>query len=123
MALPKRRDHNTDPLPSTGDSDWPSLYDVENPGDVAGYVSEYPTIVAVLEEAPREIAAVFGSGARPTLRLNRDAEDGDRWLAVGIPVADPGPTALPLIDALDERWWLDRMQTTDAVLVFDVVSW
>jgi hypothetical protein len=121
MALPQRRDRDADPSVSASASRWTSLYEVENLGDVAGYVSEHPTLIPVLAEAPDEIAAVFGHEVRPYLRLNCDAEDGDCWLTVGIPVTDPGPAALPFIDALDERWWLSRMQTTDAVLVFDVV--
>lgn len=119
--MPKRRDHNFDPAVPAGASAWASLYEVESPGDVAGYVKLHPTVVAVLAEAPHEIAAVFGNVERPRLRLAQDPEDGDRWLAVGIPVASDGLANLPLIDALDERWWLDRMRTTDAVLVFDVV--
>lgn len=121
MALPKRRDRSGDDPISPGMPLWASSYDIENPSEVAGYVNEHPSLAPVLAEAPREIAAVFGNDARPKLRLNCDAEDGDCWLAVGIPVADAGPAALPLMDELDERWWLSRMRTTDAVLVFDVV--
>ena len=125
MALPKRRiqpktdERGTRP---TGSPHWRALYEIENLPEVERYVSRHPTAAAVLVEAPREIAAVFGDDIQPGLRLTCDPEDGDCWLAVRIPVDDAGPAALPLIDALDERWWLRRMASTDAVIVFDVVG-
>jgi hypothetical protein len=118
MALPKRRDRDTDPA---GVPAWASLYEAEHPGEVAGYVKQHPSVAPLLAEAPREIAAIFGNAERPRLHLAEDPETRDSWLAVGIPVATDGLGNLSLIDALDERWWLDRMRTTDAVLVFEVV--
>jgi hypothetical protein len=102
--------------------DWRTLYEIENPGEVEAYVREHPTVVSILAEAPHEIRSVFGSVTLPQLQLEWDPEEGDCWLFVGIPSADVGPSVLPLIDALDTRWWLDRMTTTDATVVFDVVS-
>jgi hypothetical protein len=63
---------------------------------------------------------VFGNKVPPRLEVEWSPEDGSSWLFVGIPVDDEGPSALPLIYALEERWWLDRMRSTDATVVFDV---
>jgi hypothetical protein len=124
MALPKRRapdgDRERQASVPGSEPDWRILYEIGNPDEVAAYVSEHPTVASILEEAPREIRAVFGNDEPPRLRLEWDPEEGDCWLFVGIPSADIGPSVLPLIDALDNRWWLDRMTKTDATIVFDV---
>jgi hypothetical protein len=126
MALLKRRTPRPDPDSQSGASgsapDWHALYEIENPAEVDAYVAEHPSVVGVLDDAPREIRAVFGNTAQPRLRLTGDPEEGDNWLTVKIPLEDVGPTALPLVDAFDERWWLERMTTTDATVVFDVTE-
>jgi hypothetical protein len=126
MALPHRQlpSSNQDRQASApgAESDWHALYEIENPADVDAYVAEHPTVAPILDEAPAEILAVFGNQDPPRLSVEWDPEEGDCWLFVGIPSDDVGPSALPLIDALDERWWLDRMPTTDATVVFDVVD-
>ncbi|MFN8635307.1 MAG: hypothetical protein U0893_15785 [Chloroflexota bacterium] len=126
MALPNRRTHQRDDRPRSGtaatEPDWRTLYEIENPADVDAYVADHPSVTAILTEAPNEIHAVFGNEAPPRLRLEWDPEDGDGWLFVGIPSEDLGPSVLPLIDALEERWWLDRMRSTDATVVFDVAT-
>jgi hypothetical protein len=113
MALPQRREAQ----PS---QDWHRHYQIENPDEVEAYVAEHPSVAAILDEAPNEIRAVFGDAGTPRLRMNWDPEDGDCWLFIRIPVDDEGPSALPLIEALEHRWWLDRMTTTDATIGFDV---
>ena len=115
MALPQRRE-------AQPGQDWRTHYQIENPADVEAYVAEHPSVVAILDEAPNEIRAVFGNEATPSLQLEWSPEDGDCWLFVGIPSAEIGPEVLPLIYQLEERWWLDRMTTTDATVVFDVQS-
>jgi hypothetical protein len=126
MALPRRRISKTDsegqPVMPGVEPDWRTLYQIENPEEVAAYVREHPTVVSILAEAPSEIRAVFGNAAPPRLQLEWDPEEADCWLFVGIPSADVGPAALPLINELEERWLLDRMTATDATVVFDVVS-
>jgi hypothetical protein len=126
MTLPKRRTPSSDQDRQTStpgaETDWHTLYEIENPAEVDAYVAEHPTVATVLDEAPDQIHAVFGNDAQPRLRLTCDPEEGDCWLSVGIPSADVGPSVLPLIDAFDERWWLDRMLTTSATVVFDVVD-
>lgn len=126
MALPRRRtpqlaDDRLAGAPGT-EPDWHALYEIENLAEVDAYVAEHPTVASVLGEAPREIRAVFGTEATPRLSLEWDPEEGDCWLFVGIPSDDIGPSVLPLLDALDERWWLDRMLTTDATMAFDVIE-
>jgi hypothetical protein len=113
MALPQRRT-------AQPDQDWRAQYEIENPDEVEAYVAELPSVTAILAEAPNEIQAVFGNQSPPRLRLTWDPEDGDCWLFVRIPVEDEGPAALPLIEALEQRWWLDRMTATDATLGFGV---
>ena len=113
MALPRPRD----PQPK---QDWRTHYQIENPDEVDAYVAEHPSVMAILDEAPNEIRAVFRNETPPRLQLEWNPEDGDCWLFVGIPVLDEGPSALPLIDALERRWWLNRMTATDATVVFDV---
>ena len=113
MALPQRR-------ASQSDQDWRRHYQIENPDEVEAYVAEHPSVVAILDEAPNEIRAVFGNESLPRLQLTWDPEDGDCWLFVKIPVEDEGPSMLSLIEALEQRWWLDRMTATDATIGFDV---
>ena len=115
MALPQQ--HN-----SQADSDWRAHYIIENPADVEVYVTEHPSVAAILAEAPSEIRAVFGTRRRRRLRLKWDPEVGDCWLFLGIPSADVGPSVLPLLDELDLRWWLNRMTKTDATVVINVES-
>ena len=126
MALPRRRSPQPDqdrqasaPDPAP---DWHALYEIENADEVDAYVAEHPTVATILGEAPGQIRAVFGTEAPPRLSMEWDPEYGDCWLFVGIPSDDVGPSTLPLIDALDEQWWLDRMPTTDATVVFDVTE-
>jgi hypothetical protein len=114
MALPHRRE-------TQSDQDWHRHYQIENPDEVEAYVAEHPSVTAILNEAPAEIHAVFSNGVPPRLQLEWSPEDGDCWLFIGIPSADLGPSVLPRIYELEERWWLDRMTTTDATVVFDVV--
>ena len=126
MALPRRRTPPSDQdrqgsVPAT-ESDWRARYEIENPADVDAYVAEHPTLAPVLKEAPDHINAIFGNEAAPRLSVAWDPEQGDCWLFVGIPSDDVGPSVLPLVDALDEQWWLDRMTTTDATVVFDVIE-
>lgn len=126
MALPKRRRSRPDPDQRAGQTgpamDWRARYEIENPAEVDAYVAEHPSVIDILGDAPDQIQAIFGHAAYPRLRLAGDPEEGDSWLSVRIPADDAGPAALPLIDALDERWWLDRMTTTDATIVFDVTD-
>ena len=126
MALPRRRTPKHDPDRPAGapepDGDWRARYEIENPADVDAYVAEHPTVVTILDEAPDQIHAVFDTKAPPRLSVEWDPEEGDCWLFVGIPSDDIGPSALPLIDAFDTQWWLDRMPATDATVVFDVVG-
>jgi hypothetical protein len=79
-------------------------------------------VIAILDDAPDQIHAVFETKAPPRLSVEWDPEEGDCWLFVGIPSEDVGPSALPLIDAFDEQWWLGRMLTTDATVVFNVIQ-
>jgi hypothetical protein len=126
MALPKRRT----PRPSldqragqTGPApEWRARYEIENPAEVDAYVAEHPSVIDILDDAPDHIRAVFETKAPPRLSVEWDPEEGDCWLFVGIPSEDIGPSALPLIDAFDEQWWLGRMTTTDATVVFDVIQ-
>jgi hypothetical protein len=117
MALPKPR-----PDSSRSDPDWHALYEIEDAHDVDTYVEAYPTAAAILLEAPPQIRAIFGESSLPRLAVQHDPEDGDCWLTVSIPAEAEDETMLPLIYALEDRWWLDRMQSTDAVIVFDVVQ-
>jgi hypothetical protein len=102
--------------------DWRALYEIENPADVDAYVAEHPTVATILREAPDQIRAVFGNETLPRLSFSRSFEEGDCWLFVGIPQEDVGPAVLPLIDAFDLGWWLERMPATDATVIFDVVD-
>jgi len=126
MALPKRRTPERDDDRQSGtpgaDPDWHALYEIENPADVDAYVAEHPTVIPILGEAPNEIQSVFGTATPPRLSVEWAPEEGDCWLFVGIPSDDVGPSVLPLIYALEERWWLDRMPATDATVVFDVIQ-
>jgi hypothetical protein len=115
MALPQRRTSSTQ-------QDWRTLYRIENPADVDAYVAEHPSVEPILAEAPEQIRAVFHNEIAPTLRLTWDPGNGDCWLSVRIPSAEVGPSILPLFDAFDEGWWLDRALDTDATVVFNVVS-
>jgi hypothetical protein len=83
-------------------------------------VGQHPTAAIVLAEAPSEIKAVFGDRGAPKLALEWDPEDGDQWLSVDIPAETDDESALSLIYNLEDRWWLDRMQATDAVIVFNI---
>jgi hypothetical protein len=114
MTLPQRRTSSTR-------QDWRTLYRIENPADVDAYVAEHPSVEPILAEAPEQIRAVFHSELAPTLSINWDPGNGDCWLVVGMPSIVEGPAVLPLIDEFDERWWLDRMRDTDAVIAFDTV--
>ena len=126
MALPRRptpeRDEDRQAGIPGAEADWHARYEIENPAEVDAYVAEHPTVVAILDEAPDQIHAVFGNKAPPRLRVTCSFEEGDRWLFVGIPQEDVGPSVLPLIDAFDLGWWLDRMPATDATVVFDVIE-
>ena len=102
--------------------DWRIQYRIENPADVHAYVAKHPSVEPILAEAPSQIRAVFGNEVPPRLQVGWDPENGDCWLVVGMPSDDVGPSVLPLIYAFEERWWLDRMQATDATVVFDVVA-
>jgi pyruvate/2-oxoglutarate dehydrogenase complex dihydrolipoamide acyltransferase (E2) component len=90
--------------------------------EIDAYVAEHPTVATILREAPDQIHAVFGNETPPRLRLSHSFEEGDCWLFIGIPQEDVGPSALPLLDAFDVGWWLDRMPVTDATVVFDVTD-
>ena len=116
MALPQPRSPQTQP-------DWRARYRIENPADVEAYVAEHPSAVPILDEAPDQIRAVFHNELPPSLQVEWSPENGDSWLFVGIPSVDVGPSVLPLVDAFEERWWLDRMRETDATVVFDVIDW
>jgi len=126
MALPRRRTPHHDqgqPAATPGaEPDWHALYEIENPAEVDAYVAEHPTVVTILREAPDQIHAVFGSETLPRLSVWQSFEEGDCSLFVGIPQEDVGPAALPLLNAFDVGWWLDRMPTTDATVIFDVID-
>ena len=122
MALPKRQPDEGQPPPAGDQPDWRSYYDIENLADVDAYVGQHPTAAIVLAEAPDEIKAVFGDRGAPKLALECDPEDGDRWLSVDIPAETSDESALSLIYDLEERWWLDKMRSTDAVIVFNILD-
>jgi len=122
MALPKRRRDQQQPVPPDGQPDWHAFYDIENAKDVDAYVKEHPSLVPILAEAPGEIRAVFGDTGAPTLRLQHDPEEGDCWLSIRIPSDVVDETILPVLYEFEDRWWLDRVPSTDATVVFDVVE-
>ncbi len=122
MALPKHRADHDHGQPGGGDVDWRARYDIENLRDVDAYVAEHPTAAAILSEAPDKISDVFGEDSVPKLSLSRDPEEGDCWLSIKIPVEIADETALALIYDLEDRWWLNRMQSADAVVAIDVVE-
>jgi hypothetical protein len=115
MALPQRRTPHAD-------LNWRAHYRIENPADVDAYVAEHPSVMAILDEAPTEIHAVFSHEDQLRLALHWNPEAGDCWLFIGIPSADIGPSVLPLIHKLDERWSLNPIMATDATVAYDVVG-
>lgn len=133
MALPRRTNQPGADTPAAdgtpapggapaGGADWRAHYAIEDQDAVEAYLARHPTLQPILAEAPDEIRAVFGTDEPPRLRMVSDPDEGDTWLFVGIPSSDAGPHMLALIDAFEQRWWLDQMLMTDAVVVFDVVT-
>jgi hypothetical protein len=122
MALPKRHADQRSSEPLGGSVDWRPRYEIENGPEVDAYVAKHPTVAAILCEAPDEIGDIFGEAEIPRLALAHDPENGDCWLSIKVPVEVADDTALALIYDLEDRWWLDRMQATDAAVAIDVVE-
>jgi hypothetical protein len=116
MALPHPRTPQTQ-------QNWRARYRIENPADVDAYVAEHPSVEPILAEAPEQIRAVFHNELAPRLQVEWNPENGDSWIFVGIPSDDVGPSVLPLYEEFEERWWLDRIRDTDAVVAIDVINW
>lgn len=119
MALPQRR------IGSEGSTDratvdWRVLYDVEDPEAVAAYIAPYPHIPALLTEAFGRIRSVFPDSRPPTLHIEYDPGDGDRWLTLLIPVAPLDKEARDRLHQFDDEWWLDAAPRGEPVIVVDV---
>ena len=82
------------------------LYTLVSPTDlVSEFLAENKYLVKLLKEARRQIARYFGAETKPLLELVYIPESDilDKiWVLIPTKVA-----ALPILDRLDEEWWLD----------------
>lgn len=88
-------------------------YYTENADEVWEYLYEHPHLLGILAEARPVIARHFPD-ARVVLEVDRD--DGEQLIA-HICTNQPVEMALQRLDAFDEEWWLDNM---DSSLMFTV---
>jgi tetratricopeptide (TPR) repeat protein len=94
-----------------------SLYNLEEPDLIAEFVQQNSFLVELLAEAPRRINSVFGEETKLVLRLSQDPEDVDsRKLFINILTTLSAQEAFPLLERLDEEWWLDISDRADGKL-------
>jgi hypothetical protein len=116
MALPKRRPDHIRP-----DPEWHMLYEIENPADVDAYVLRFPSLIPILAQAPRHLAASFKDDLRLTLRSEIDPEEealAAPYLVVDILMSHETDDALDRLYDFEETWWLDAMPRDGAIIVF-----
>jgi tetratricopeptide (TPR) repeat protein len=94
-----------------------SLYHLEEPDLITEFVQQNSFLIELLVEAPRRINSVFGEETKLALQLSQDPEDVDsRELFINILTTLSAQEAFPLLERLDEEWWLDISDRADGKL-------
>lgn len=104
-------------LSGNGTDALSSLYHLEEPDLIAEFVQQNSFLVELLAEAPRHLNSVFGADTELALQLSQDPEDVDsRELFINILTTLSAQDAFPLLERLDDEWWLDVSGRVDGKL-------
>lgn len=94
-----------------------SLYHLEEPDLIAEFIQPNSFLVELLAEAPRHVHSVFGTDTDLALQLSQDPEDADsHQLFINILTTLSAQDAFPLLERLDDEWWLDVSNRADGKL-------
>lgn len=81
-------------------------YEVENPSEIAAFLSRNKSLIDLLEEIPAQIRKFFGEKQKLILRFFLDPGDASaHCLHVRVPTDLETLKARGLLDQFDEEWW------------------
>jgi tetratricopeptide (TPR) repeat protein len=105
-SLPKQ---NTVPISS--------LFVFQNPAQIVTFVFDNQFLLGLLREAHRHIHGIFGSDTQLSLRLWPDPDYEDaQTLYIEILTKMSVDDAFPLLERLDEEWWIDTSEQASGKL-------
>lgn len=97
------------------------LYTMRNEPSVQHFLSAYPVLIKVLNEAVPHIRKYFGPEPLVSLEIVRDPEMiGHQELFAYIRTALPVDEALDQLDKLDEAWFLDQLDSVGGLFNFNL---
>jgi hypothetical protein len=97
------------------------LYAMRGPERVLAFYAENRFLFDLLIEAPTQIKKLFGQDTPLELHLSQEPDfPSSRELFVLIMTKLPSEEAFPLLQRLDEEWWLDNCDKADCKLNFNL---
>lgn len=81
-------------------------YEIENPSEIAAFLSRNKSLIDLLEEIPVRVREFFGEKQKLIMRFFLDPEDASaHCLHVRVPTRLETKTARELLERFDEEWW------------------
>ena len=95
-------------IPGYSSGNWPG---------VTAFLVKHAGLCPAVVELPTAVARYFARGARLTLEVATDPDDGTQSLVATIVTALPPSRALDRLDQFDRRWWLSRASRYSSLVV------
>jgi len=98
-------------------SEFASIYQFyeipDNEEKIISFIKEYPFLLSILLEAPREVKRIFGENVPLGLELHHDPEADFEELFIVIKSTCSAEKARELMDKLGEEWFLNLIELTN----------
>lgn len=97
-------------------SEFASIYQFyefpDNEEKIISFIKEYPFLLSILLEAPREVKRIFGENVSLGLELHHDPEADFEELFIVIKSTYSAEKAREFMDKLGEGWFLNLIELT-----------
>ncbi len=98
-------------------------YEIRNPSEVAGFLSENLFLLDLLKEIPEKIRDYFGDEQNLKLEFSFDPEDPNyHRLAVAIPTKMEVENSSSRLQKFDENWWFANERKSRSKILIDLES-
>jgi tetratricopeptide (TPR) repeat protein len=112
-----RLERERHPLPEQQAAPISSLFVFQNPAQIVTFVFENQFLLELLREASKRIHDIFGPDTQLSLRLWRDPDyEEAQTLYIEILTKLSADDAFPLLERLDDEWWIDASEQASGKL-------
>jgi hypothetical protein len=92
------------------------VYLIRERGKVSNFLATNGFLLPLLKESAQEIRKRFGQETALVLRMSVNPDGEDRELFINIQTPLPFAEAFPLLERIDEEWWLDNASKANGKL-------